>query len=218
MSVEHSEFQSLLDELDELDTLRKARAADESPKTRPAFDPNDLDPDSEEYEQDEPEDEKEEDEPPRKRKPFGKSFAVTLDDGAQVEAMDGTAVIAALQADVAAIGVDLQKALRTLVSLTKTQATEIDSLRKSHTSELQALRDAVTALGQRPRGRKSVLDVHEPALTPDLDVDGSRTALDGQAILAKASTMNLDPVTMAVLCELVNTKQPLPPHLAKAFQ
>lgn len=221
----NSEFQSLIDELSELDTLRKARTASAEPKRKPEPEPEpeeDEEPDSEEYED---EDEDDEDQP---RKPFGKSFGVTLPDGSQVEAMDGTAVLASLQSDVAALGADLHKALRTLVSLTKSQAADLDAqrtahaaevadLRKSYASDLHALREEVAALARQPKGRKSVLDVHEPPAAQDLNV-GTDSRLDGPAILAKASTMNLDPVTMAVLCELVNTKQPLPPNLAKAFQ
>jgi hypothetical protein len=227
MSNSASEMQLLIDELNELDSLRKARASADMDDEDDDDEYEDEDEDEEDDPNESEPDDDEDDEPQNRRKPFGKSFGVTLPDGSQVEAMDGTAVLAALQFDVSAVRGDMQKALRTLISITKSQAADMDrqrvqheldlaDLRKSYADDLQSLREEVTALGRQSKGRKSVLDVHEPPAVPDLI--GADPAQDGKTILAKAATMNLDPVTMAVICELVNSKQPLPPHLAKAFQ
>jgi hypothetical protein len=203
-----SEFQTLLDELSELDELRKAQKpahpepdGDEQPDGKPS----DQDEDNEdEKDEDEDEDEDQDEEP--EGKPFGKSFRVSLADGSEVDAVDGTAVIAALQADVASVSSDLLKAFKSLTSLVKSQQ-----------EDLSALRTQVDDLGRRPAGRKSVLNVHEkPSPVPEAAPAVPPTAVLAKALLAQRAG-RLHGGQVAEIEMYLSHGKELPPHLARAL-
>ncbi len=91
------------------------------------------------------------------KKPFAKSFAVTLADGTEAEAVDAGELIKSLQDDVAAIKAeskgqveDLTKALGQTLELVKGQA-----------SLIKSLNDRVGKLSSEGRGRKTAVSVHE---------------------------------------------------------
>lgn len=206
-----SEFQSLLDDLSELEELRKAQppAAHAEPDGDEGKDggPPDNDGDEEEDEDEDEYDDEDEDDEDMKGKPFGKSFHVTLADGSEAEAVDGTAVIAALQADVASVSADMLKAFKSLTSLVKSQQ-----------SDLTALREQVGALSARPAGRKSVLNVHEkpsPIEEPAPEVAPS-TVLAKALAAQRAGRLHGGQVAEIEL--YLGAKKPLPDHLSRALE
>lgn len=87
--------------------------------------------------------------------PMGKSFRVTMPDGTEAEAVDGTAMLKALQNRIDTEGQTMAKSMEAAVSLLKAQAERIDVLTK-----------AVANLAGTGRGRKAVVSVADkPATT-----------------------------------------------------
>lgn len=172
-----SEFQALLDDLAalrkshgarDIDTdddliLKAARTTDDDDEIRDAAD-GDADDDGIEdgdesiYGHDEPDgDEDGDDDDDDGDEPMGKSFSVTLEDGTELEAYDGTEMIKALRADS-----DWQ--MRQAAAVMSRQ----NDLIKSLSREVRTLTRRVEALGTRPAGRKSVLSVHDkPSALPE---------------------------------------------------
>lgn len=83
-------------------------------------------------------------------KPMTKSFKFTLEDGTEVEAEDGTALVKSLAARIDKSEQDLVKALGTAVDLIKGQGELIKSMQ-----------DQIKKLGGEGRGRKTVVSVVE---------------------------------------------------------
>lgn len=82
-----------------------------------------------------------------------KSFLAYLEDGTEVEAVDGTLLVKALQDEVTTHAESFEhmaKALR-----------QVTDLLKSQQAETAALRRQMRALADSGRGRKSILNVHE---------------------------------------------------------
>lgn len=164
-----------------LERLQKALPGDDQQDDEKISDMADGDadgdgtPDGEEYQEsdgDEDEDagdENDEDE----SESFGKSFAVTLSDGSQVEAYDGTAMIKSLQVELG----HAHAALAQSIDLTKSLFAEINGLKKS-----------VAALQGQGKGRKAVLSIHDK---PTLG-KAENSTVRPQDLLAKALTAQRD--------------------------
>lgn len=107
--------------------------------------------------------------------PLAKSMKVTLEDGTAVEAVDGTALVKALQDQVGALSGKLTETETAMVKSLESAVSVI----KSQGELLKSLTEKVAALGNEGRGRKAVVTVHErkdgatlakseqPGLTPD---------------------------------------------------
>ena len=168
-----SEFQTLLDDLD---ALHKAM-----PKGKPEQDDDDeiknaaggdADDDGikdgDEDINDENDDENDENDEPE---PMGKSFAVTLADGTEVEAMDGTELIKALSNDITTQRAQTEQILSGTVDLIKSLSI--------HVADLSAKVERLS----KASGRRSVLNVHEK---PDILGKSLAPAVSPQSVLAKA--------------------------------
>lgn len=95
---------------------------------------------------------------------FGKSFGVTLADGTEVQAYDGTEAIRLLNGRVGEVGAAVQgqgeqmaKALSSVLGAVK----GMQSLIGDQAEMLKSLRAEVATLRTGGTGRKAVLDVHE---------------------------------------------------------
>lgn len=85
---------------------------------------------------------------------FGKSFTLKLEDGSEVEAIDGADLIKSLVGRIETNESQVSKALGSLVSLFKSQVAQIETLQGK-----------VDSLSSQGRGRKAVLTVSEK-MTP----------------------------------------------------
>lgn len=146
--------------LNELETLQKGYAADADDKAIQAAAAEAGDkPDDEELDEDgkpiakkkKPMAEPDGDEAPGT--PFGKSFTLVGEDGAETEAFDGTEFVKSLHGEVVALGqtvdaekAELSKSLQALVGVIKSQGALIKSLQ-----------DDFAALSNQGSGRKSVV-------------------------------------------------------------
>lgn len=173
-----SEFQALLDDLD---ALRKSHGAADIDNdddlilkaAKPASDDDDDikdaadgdadddgidDGDEDIYDHDEPDgDEDGEGDDGDGDEPMGKSFRVTLDDGNEMEAYDGTALLESLREDTQQ---EFGQAARVM--------SRQNDLIKALSREVRTLNRRVEAMAARPAGRKSVLNVHDkPSALPD---------------------------------------------------
>lgn len=169
-------FENLLAELksleDEQNTMLKALPADdgtdEAKIQAAAEEGGELD----EQELDEDEDEAEE----LEGAPLGK---VTLEDGTEVEAVDGTEMVKALSARVQALekgqGGQMLKALNDCFGLIRTQKDLIKSLQNQ-----------VQTLGGERRGRKSILSVIERPDAGSQMAKSEPNGMTGQEFMAKS--------------------------------
>ncbi len=118
---------------------------------------------------------------------FGKSFAVTLENGEQVDAYDGTEAIRLLNGRVGSIaaavsgqGDQMAKALGSVAGAVK----GMQSLIRDQADMLKALRGEVATLRGSGTGRKAVLDVHEQRTAAPAKPEG----LSPGEVMAKAMT------------------------------
>ncbi|HET8550865.1 MAG TPA: hypothetical protein VFM97_00125 [Gammaproteobacteria bacterium] len=165
--MKHSNFDALVQELDDLakaqgidngdsdldneeDDRKIAAAAEEGAGDEPAVD--------DDGKPAEKKDEGEDDEP------LGKSFTVTLENGDEVEAMDGTELVKSLMARVEGFDGQLAKALGVTVDNVKALKAELKAAgeRAAKQDELiKSLQDSVDKIGDAGRGRKTTVSVHE---------------------------------------------------------
>lgn len=125
--------------------------------------------------------------PPAKKKggkPFGKSMTVTLEDGTEVEAEDGTALVKSLTESLGALtehqeasDTALAKALEQIVTLTKAQGTQ-----------LAAMQSQIKAMAGEGRGRKAVVNLVDKPNAAGAPASGA-PGLTPDAIMAKATSM-----------------------------
>ena len=119
-----------------------------------------------------------------KGKPFGKSMTVTLEDGTEVEAEDGTALVKSLTESLGALTtrIDdndsvLAKAFGEAVTLLKSQGTAI-----------AAMQAQIKAMAGEGRGRKAVVNLVDKPNVGGAQADGG-SGLTPDAIMAKATSM-----------------------------
>lgn len=110
-------------------------------------------------------------------KPFGKSFTLKLDDGTEVEAVDGADLVKSLIARVEANEGSVKGALEQTLGIVKAQG-----------EMLKSLIGEVAAFKASGKGRKAVLSIAEkPAGAVDPLVKSSPDgSLSGEAFMAKA--------------------------------
>jgi hypothetical protein len=203
MSEPDTEFQGLLDDLSALHkALKQPAPQDDEAKIAAAAKADDADEDEVKDDQDDDDQDEDEDEDAR---PLSKSFDVTLSDGSQVEALDGTEALAALSHDL----VDLRAQAQHRATATQAVLTNTVTLLKALSAEVASLRRDQQRLAKQPRGRQSVLHVPEPAAAAD-------AMPDRDAILAKA-LQHLGPVEVAEVNSYLNMGEPVPAHLMKAL-
>ena len=112
-----------------------------------------------EEEEEEGEEEEEEGEEEGER-PFGKSFSVTLENGAVVEAYDATEILKSF--DVRLSEMDLLKAdIAALKAREIPTSEDVQRVLAAQTDLIKSLQSQVAALAAEGRGRKSTLNVHE---------------------------------------------------------
>lgn len=81
---------------------------------------------------------------------LGKALKITLENGEEVEAIDGTELVKSLSARMDSTDASLQKAFGDLLGIVKGQA-----------SMIKSLSDQVTSLRGEGRGRKTMLAIHD---------------------------------------------------------
>lgn len=139
-------------------------------------------------------------------KPMAKSFKLTLEDGTEIEAQDGTELVKSLQARIDKNEEDMAKALGSAVELIKGQA-----------SMIKSLSERVTKLSGEGRGRKTVLSVVEkPA--PETPLTKSEAAgMSPDVFFAKAMAAQKDGrisgTDIAIAEASLNRGEAIPTHI-----
>lgn len=166
--------------LEELDVMAKSfdDAAKDDEKIKAAAAEGDADADGEHAEPDGDEDE-EGNEPGQ---PMGKSFAFMLENGEQIEAMDGTELVKSLMDRVDATEGVMAKALGQAIGLIGKQGDRLNE----QSELIKSLRADVTKLSGEGRGRKAVLSVAEKT-APGEQLAKSESAMTKQEFFAKAN-------------------------------
>jgi len=173
-------FDKLLEELNELETLQKAEpveGAEDDEKIQAAAEDGDPDMDGDDA-NDVTGDEivEDADEVEEEDEPMGKSFTMKLDDGTEVEAVDGTALVKSLMARVENSEGQMVKAMESAVGLIKSQGDMIKSLQSR-----------VSKLSDSGRGRKTVVSINEKKTASDLrKSQEEEEGITGQQFMAKA--------------------------------
>jgi hypothetical protein len=204
-----SKYQELISELcgdlDEHDVLAKSDAGNEEPED----DEEDRDGDGDGVEDegsevvgDDDDDEGDDDE-----EDLGKSLSVTLENGETIEAVDGT---------------DLVKSLIDRIETNETATT--DALQKAvkvisgQSQMIKSLKADVAKLGNRGRGRRTVVNVHDkPDLTKSHAADEGPAPMTPNEVMAKAMTGQkegrLTGTDIAVAEAHLNRGSQIPEHL-----
>lgn len=188
-----SDFEKVLNELNELNLLAKSKAPDaddekDDERIKAAADgdaDDDGEPDSDDYGDDFDDDHEE---PDGDEKPMKKSLKAWLEDGSEIEAFDGTAMMKSLQDSFDAYRNDTQAQLQ---QAAQAVAASTELLKSLH-SEMREMRAQLAELGGQGRGRKSTLNVHEkPAMVPE-----TQAAPTKSEVMAKAmSSLNAGRIT-----------------------
>lgn len=127
-------------------------------------------------------DEDEDDELEGEGKPMAKSFKVTLADGTEVEAEDGTELVKSMIERVEGNEETMAKALGSAVNLIKAQGVQIASA----VALVKSLQSKVAELSSEGRGRKTVVSVHEKPAPAEL-AKSDPQGMSGQEFMAKAN-------------------------------
>lgn len=181
-------FEKLLQELEELETLGKSQSADDAAdddKIQAAADEGNADTDGDGKNDvtgedtgddggddgDDGDDDEEED--------MGKSFSFKLDDGTEVEAVDGTQMVKALMTRVEKSEGQTTEALERTIGLLKSQGEIIKSLQGQ-----------VEKLASSGKGRKTVLSIAEKKSVSEMRKsetgEGDEDGMPAQEFMAKA--------------------------------
>ena len=139
-------------------------------------------------------------------KPMAKSFKLTLEDGTEIEAQDGTELVKSLQARIDKNEEDMAKAMGSAVELIKGQA-----------SMIKSLSERVTKLSGEGRGRKTVLSVVEKP-TPETPLTKSEPAgMSPDVFFAKAMAAQKDGrisgTDIAIAEASLNRGEAIPTHI-----
>lgn len=172
-------FAKLLEDLERLgeEPLGKAQKPgnddDEDKRIRASADEDeDEDPDLDEDEDDGEDDNGE---------PMGKSYRVTLDDGSEVDAIDGSALIKSLTERMDSTEGSLLKALNLMADQSRQQQAVLLEQGKL----IKSLHREVKRLGNEGRGRKSTVTVHDKQPTGQM-AKSEPQGLNGRQFLLKA--------------------------------
>jgi hypothetical protein len=170
MSEQKTEYDALLEELEQMNKAMELDDEEGDDRIRAAAGEDEGEDEEPEGEGSEGEDEEEDEEEGEDDPLMGKAFTVEIE-GRSVEAYDGTALVKSLIAGMESDRASLSKALNQVTSLIKAQGKEIAVLRKS-----------LAAIGDTGRGRKAVLHVHEKTSTAPEKPEG----LAPSEVLSKA--------------------------------
>jgi hypothetical protein len=113
---------------------------------------------------------------------MAKSFKVTLADGTELEAQDGTELVKSLMDKVGAQEDLMVKALDQTLTIIKAQGEQL----KAQDGLIKSLTTKVEALGKQGTGRKSILDVHAQASTLAKSLGAQEQGPTPQDIMAKS--------------------------------
>lgn len=166
-----SDFQALLEEMaGEEERLQKALEgnADDDAEIEDAAEPDgdeDADDDDDEYADDD--------------EPMGKSLNVTLENGAQVRAIDGTEMVKSLIAKQEEAATNVESLAEKTVSLLKSMAGTLER----QNDKIATLEKSLHDLGSKGRGRRSKVVIHD---RQGADVTEAAAADPAQDVMAKA--------------------------------
>jgi len=188
--------------LDELDVMAKALPADgpEDDDKKIAASAEDGGVDVDAVGGDDPDTPVDKDETEDGAETLGKSFTFKLEDGTEVEGVDGTALVKSLTGRLDHTEATMAKALETAVSLLK-----------SHGQTIKALQEKVAGLSTEGRGRKTVVSVVEKGKPL---AKAEPQGMTGEQFLVKAeSAMEAGRITgrdLAIAESYLNRGAPVP--------
>lgn len=188
-------FAKLLEDLEALsaDPLAKAQKPgnddDEDERIRASADQDEDDEDDENNNGPEGDDEADED----NDEPMGKSYRVTLEDGSEVDAIDGTALIKSLTERMNSTEGALLKALNLMAD----QARQQQSVLVEQGKLIKSLHREVKRLGGEGKGRKSAVTVHDKTAAPlaksePQGLNGRQFLLKAESAMTKGAISGLD--------------------------
>jgi len=123
---------------------------------------------------------------------MGKSFTVKLEDGTELEAMEGTELVKSLMDEVSDNKSSMQKALGLAVTNMKSlseKLTKQSTTLKSQGALIKSLQENIERIGDKGKGRKTVISVHEKRSPEELrKSDDAPQGLGRQEFMAKALT------------------------------
>lgn len=144
---------------------------------------------------------------------MGKSFTVTMADGTEVEALDGTELVKSFMARMQGTETEMSKALKVAVSTMQ----DMGQMLKSQAQKIHGLQETVNRLANEGRGRKAVVHIHDKGqtLSKSHEQDGLKPAeFMGKALSAqKAGRITGHEVALAESC--LNRGQQVPEHIVK---
>lgn len=202
-------FEQLLEKLNDVATLAKAlpSESDDNKKIQAAAGEDEGDgPDGEDYDDDGDEgadDDQDAADGKKKKKPFPpedegdapmtKSFSLTLEDGTELEAFDGTELVKSLttrvelaEATLASNEENILKSLNSAVEIISAQSVQL----KDQGAMIKSLTDKVSAMARTGRGRVSTLTVNEkPQLESSLAKSGPASIPREELVLKALSAM-----------------------------
>lgn len=139
---------------------------------------------------------------------MAKSFKFTLEDGTEVEAQDGTALVKSLQDRVDQTEQTMAKALETAVGLIKGQGDLIKSMQ-----------DQIKKLSGEGRGRKAVVSVVEKPVAGTMAKSMQPEGVSPDEFFAKALTAQregrISGTDIALAETMLNRGQPIPEGILK---
>ena len=123
-------------------------------------------------------------------KMMGKSFTVTLEDGTELEAVEGTELMKSLMLKVNDNRDSMEKALGLAVTNLKSlgeKFTRQSTVLKSQGDLIKSLQENIERIGGQGKGRKTVVSVHEKRSPEELKKsDETEQGLGRQEFMAKA--------------------------------
>jgi hypothetical protein len=180
----NTHFDKLLGDLETLTKALPAAGDDADPKIKAAAEGGEGDGDGDDKSGEGGEgDGKGEGDDKKKGKPFGKAMTVTLEDGTEVEAEDGTALVKSLTDSLGALTTRIDesdtvlgKALGEVVTFMKSQGTAIASMQTQ-----------IKAMAGEGRGRKAVVNLVDKPNAGGAKKEES--GINPDAFMAKATSM-----------------------------
>lgn len=139
-------------------------------------------------------------------KPMAKSFKLTLEDGTELEAQDGTELVKSLQERIEKNEGNMAKALESTVGLIKAQGEMIKSLTEK-----------VTKLSGEGRGRKTVVSVVEKPAAGATMVKSEAAGMSADQFFAKAldaqKSGRISGTEIAIAETCLNRGEAIPAHI-----
>lgn len=140
---------------------------------------------------------------------LGKSFTMRLEDGTEVDAIDGTELVKSLMARIEGNEESILKSFGGLMSVVKAQGDLIKSLTEK-----------VGALSAAGRGRRAVLAISERPAPAAPEADKKDEGITSEAFMAKALTAQaagrLNAVQVATAEACINRGETIPVHIVRA--